>query len=357
MLTGGSLDDLAGLASYWALAETLSNRSESVADYSPVVFQINDQRGKPIGGCEVQIDGLKRWNTLHAKTKSNGKIILLDTLDGVRHGSEKELTLRLRPPQRQVWTTHQIRVHAQSGTPHVVQLQHYRAEAPQKMDLAFVIDTTGSMGDELKYCQVEIQGIARAIARRFPNVQQRYALVVYRDRGDDYVVHKYDFTDSLQAFERTLSQCSASGGGDYPEAVERGLEAAGQLQWQSGNVARVCFHLADAPPHDRAIERTFKAVSALRTQGVALYPVAASGVDKLAEWTMRTEALMTGSNYLFLTDDAGVGNPHATPTAGRFDVETLKELMIRMAVQELTGFKLSSRRGEVLRTAWGEDGP
>ena len=57
------------------------------------------------------------------------------------------------------------------------------AERPQRLDLALVIDTTGSMGDELEYLKTEIDSIVARLRETFPNVDQRYALIVYRDRG------------------------------------------------------------------------------------------------------------------------------------------------------------------------------
>ena len=56
-----------------------------------------------------------------------------------------------------------------------------------------MIDTTGSMGDEIDYLKVEVRDIAARIAADFPNVAQRWALIVYRDDGDEYVVRSFDF--------------------------------------------------------------------------------------------------------------------------------------------------------------------
>ena len=75
----------------------------------------------------------------------------------------------------------------------------------------------------------------------------------------------------------------------------------------------------------------------LRVGGVAIYPVAASGVAAEAELIMRTAALQTLSQYLFLTDDSGVGNAHAEPHIPCYHVERLDQAMIRMVANELSG--------------------
>ena len=93
------------------------------------------------------------------------------------------------------------------------------------------------MTDELSYLTAEFADITSAIAAAFPDAQQRWALVVYRDTpdtdpNDDYVVKSYDFTSDMQAFAATVRAQSAANGGDYPESPELGLEQMQQLTWR-----------------------------------------------------------------------------------------------------------------------------
>jgi hypothetical protein len=218
------------------------------------------------------------------------------------------------------------------------------------LDLAFVIDTTGSMGDEIRYLQAELQTIAGALSREYPGVSRRYALVVYRDDGDAYVVRSFDFTPDLAQFQRSLNQQSAGGGGDTPEAPEQALAAANQLSWRDGPTARVMFWVADAPHH---VGREAKMVSAFAGAvglGVHIYPVAASGTDDLAEFSMRTAAQVTGGRYLFLTDDSRIGNTHKEPRIPCYYVTSLQAAMTRMIETELTGVRIEPAAGEIIRT-------
>ncbi len=210
-------------------------------------------------------------------------------------------------------------------------------ELPRQLDLALVIDTTGSMGDELNYLKVEIDHIAAEVHERFPNVDQRFGLILYRDQGDEYVTRSFDFTPSLADFRRTLAAQSANGGGDYPEAMHLALEQSTQLSWRGAGAARVVFLVADAPPHAQFAQRTLDAVQKLRRAGVTVFPVASSGVKEQAEFIMRAVAFLTQGRYLFLTDHSGVGNPHAKPDAASYSVEKLDQLMIRMIAQKLSG--------------------
>ncbi|MDA0283105.1 MAG: VWA domain-containing protein [Planctomycetota bacterium] len=214
------------------------------------------------------------------------------------------------------------------------------SELPAQLDLALVIDTTGSMGDELEYLKQEISRIVARTEQLFPNVRQRFALILYRDDGDRYVTRNFDFTDSLTEFQRTLSAQHAGGGGDYPEAMHAALEQASELSWQDRNTARMVFLVGDAPPHGRHLQRTFDAVQKLRQRDVAIFPIAGSGTRDEAEFTLRTAAFLTMGKYLFLTDHSGIGLPHAAPHAPSYNVEWLSSVMLRMIASELTGREL-----------------
>ncbi len=211
---------------------------------------------------------------------------------------------------------------------------------PGGLDVALVIDTTGSMGDELEYLKVELRGIAQTIAKEFPDVEQRWGLVVYRDQGDDYVTLRSDFR-GIEGFITALGSHTAGGGGDTPEAMHAALEESSALAWRSDDAtARVVFVVADAPTHPGEEARRFAgAVKQHRAAGTAIYPVAASGVDPQAEAQLRVAAHATGGQYIFLTDHSGVGDHHAAPKVDQFKVETLETAMKRMIRLELGSAK------------------
>lgn len=209
---------------------------------------------------------------------------------------------------------------------------------PRALDVALVIDTTGSMGDELEYLKVELREIAREIAETNPGVSQRWGLVAYRDHGDAYVTHTEDFRD-IDSFVERLGRQSAGGGGDYPEAMDEAALASAQLSWRAdSSTARMVFLVADAPSHaGQAAQRFARAVEQHRDAKTAIYPVASSGVRDEAEAQMRYAAKVTGGQYIFLTDHSGVGSAHAKPHVDKFEVETLHDVMERMISLELGG--------------------
>ncbi len=208
----------------------------------------------------------------------------------------------------------------------------------QELDVALVVDTTGSMGDELEYLKVEFSALHRTILQHYPNSAQRWALLLYRDEGDLYVTRPLDFTDSAADFQASLDAQSSDGGGDEPEATDQALAEAATLSWRtSDDVARVMLWVADAPHHAERAQQMADAVLAVKDAGIHVYPVASSGANPLAELTMRQTAQLTAGRYLFLTDDSGIGNAHAEPTIPCYLVRLLADSVLRVVDAEMTG--------------------
>ncbi len=223
--------------------------------------------------------------------------------------------------------------------------------ARETLDVAFVVDTTGSMGDEIRYLQAEFTQISNTIQVTYPNADARWSLIVYRDLGDEYVTKVFDFTSDAASFRASLVAQSAGGGGDIPEAPDVALTDMAELDWRTeATTARLAFWVADAPHHDGDEGALASAVSAAEALDVHIYPVASSGIDELTELTMRSAAQLTGGRYLFLTDDSGVGGPHKEPTIPCYFVTKLDSAILRMVDIELTGIYREPPAAEIIRT-------
>jgi hypothetical protein len=243
-----------------------------------------------------------------------------------------------------------------AGTPAFAASEHASAHddqqdvARQRLDVSLVIDTTGSMTDEIVYLQTEFDALSATIEAQYPDAEQRWSLVVYRDTTDEYIVRWFDFRDDPQEFRTKLAEQAAEGGGDYPEAADQALEIANQLTWRSDDdVARLIFWVADAPHHEEHADALADAVRDARTQGIHIYPVASSGVDALTEFSMRSTAQLTGGRYIFLTDDSGVGDPHIEPTIPCYFVTKLDDAILRMVDIELSGEHREPEASEIIR--------
>jgi len=125
------------------------------------------------------------------------------------------------------------------------------ASANPRVEVAFVLDTTGSMSGLIAGAKQKIWSIANQLASGQPTPEVRMALIGYRDRGDAYVTKRRDLTDDIDAVYAELQALTADGGGDTPESVNQALhEAVTGLSWSQGqDVYRVIFLVGDAPPH------------------------------------------------------------------------------------------------------------
>jgi von Willebrand factor type A domain len=124
------------------------------------------------------------------------------------------------------------------------------APARPRVEVAFVLDTTGSMGGLIEGAKRRIWSIARRIGEGRPRPDLRIALVGYRDLGDAYVTQVHPFTSDMDEVYRSLSSFRAEGGGDTPEHVSAALRAAvDSLPWSGPRALKVIFLVGDAPPH------------------------------------------------------------------------------------------------------------
>lgn len=215
-----------------------------------------------------------------------------------------------------------------------------------ELDLMLMVDTTGSMSDELRYLQEELEDVVKRVSNEDKALSINISVNFYRDETDDYVVLDFDFNkDIIKSLQQLKSQ-KADGGGDYPEAVHEALNnAINEHQWRNDAV-KLCFLVLDAPPHSESEISGINAqiqnyIQDAACEGIRIIPVASSGVDTETEFLLRSFALMTGGTYVFLTDHSGVGNSHLEPTIGEYEVEALNELMIRV-ISEYCGLEYVS---------------
>ncbi|MBO4419869.1 MAG: VWA domain-containing protein, partial [Oscillospiraceae bacterium] len=201
------------------------------------------------------------------------------------------------------------------------------APAQTGMQIMFIVDTTGSMGDEIAYLQKDFS----AIAERVGNTGVTWSVNFYRDEGDEYVTRTNGFTSDIADVQAKINAEYADGGGDTPEAVAEILTACltSRTDWDENSV-KLAFLIFDAPPHDGKDAALRAAVNAAAEKGVHLIPVVASNADRETELFGRALAILTGGTYVFLTDDSGIGDSHLEPIVGSYTVELLQDLIVRI---------------------------
>ena len=274
---------------------------------------------------EVEQDGRR----FQARTDGDGIVRLFP---GLAHHRLREGAFTVTPrggaPARLAYSRRSFR-HGARPVLEVNQPLAARVHRPV-LEIGFMIDATGSMGDEMTYIQTELRDIIGRVQPLGAPFDVRIAVVYYRDRGDEFVTRVQPFTDDVDATVAFLSATPADGGGDTPEEMNAAFRETMQQGWSEEPAARMLFVVADAPPHEYA-DATYTYQDALADasrRGIAIFPLASSGIDRSTEYLMRAIAVATGGKYIFLTDDSGIGNPHLTPETP-FQVEPLNDLMVR----------------------------
>lgn len=128
-------------------------------------------------------------------------------------------------------------------------------------DIAFVIDTTGSMFDDIDAIKASASNIIDAIFdSELGFLNSRIAVVGYNDPATNTFL---SFTDQPKIADRktaalnAINSISVGGGGDFPEAVNAGLIRAlsgGAGEWREEAAARRIILFGDAPPNDTYLQ-------------------------------------------------------------------------------------------------------
>jgi VWA domain-containing protein len=182
------------------------------------------------------------------------------------------------------------------------------AIAKPAVEVAFVLDTTGSMGGLIEGAKRKIWSIATAIVDSNPDADIRMGLVAYRDIGDDYVTRKVDLTRDIQDLYASLLELKARGGGDWPESVNEALDVAvNKLQWTAGSDARrIVFLVGDAPPHmDYAQDTKYPLTLAVAKQKDIIVNAVLAGNAADTERVWRDIAQNGNGRFIPIPQDGG----------------------------------------------------
>jgi Mg-chelatase subunit ChlD len=328
-ITAGEWNDLVN----WGFWNTLNLKSEFSTHATYWWYNLRNrvsvhvtQQGTPQVDAQVELlgsDGRVLWT---ARTDNQGNAHLWPSV--VSDGQSSTSGLRARVGSQ---VFEDIKVNSQGGTNDLAISSG--SGSPDAIDVAFVVDATGSMGDELDYLKEELKDVIASVRSQNANTAINTGSVYYRDQSDLFVTRVSGFTTNIDQTVRFVSEQSAGGGGDYPEAVHTALDVSlNSLNWSNSAKARIMFIVLDAPPHydTTIVNKIHELVRAASAKGVRIIPVACSGVNKQTEFLLRYMAIATGGTYVFVTDDSGIGGSHLVASVGDYKVEFLNSLMVRL---------------------------
>jgi|GEM_PF-4555656 len=166
---------------------------------------------------------------------------------------------------------------------------------PPTIDVVILLDSTGSMADEILAIKSHIQNIVKDTTSGSPQPVVRIGIVTYRDHlpeDNSYVYKQFDLTRDIDGLMDELHDIDARGGGDGPEAVADGLHVAvNKMDW-SDNAEKIIFLIGDAPPHgvgnsgDSSFQQGcpvgydyLEEVESAVELGITIYTIGCSGIE------------------------------------------------------------------------------
>jgi len=321
-LRAGSVDDNAAFSDYLKYRDEFRRLGIRVHDIDISVrhvVTVVDEAGQPLLGATVTAGDQE------VRTGPDGRALLFGDIGGA--------TVR--------WGESQAPVEfSQDSRDHRVTLPVHRPEGRAKLDVLFLIDTTGSMGDEIDRLKDSVRSVAERISGLPGKADLRLGMTVYRDRGDLFVTRTFDFTSSVDVFKAALAEVRAAGGGDTPEDLNAGLhQAVTAPAWRGDDTVKLMFLIADAPPHlDYQDGPDYAAdVRAAARRGIKIMPIASSGLDDQGEYVFRQLAQITMARFTFLTYGADGVSPgdHTDHHVSDYAVLALDDLVVRLVSDEL----------------------
>jgi Mg-chelatase subunit ChlD len=338
-LTAGQVDDNARFQEYLDYLRRHRGEAAIPMDVSQRLFlKVLDGEQKPVAGATVRLyDGQRK--VYEGQTVSDGRVLFFPTL------ADATQLRGLRAVVNRGNSAVEAQVNMAGPEQTIVMADLKDNTGPVALDLVFLLDATGSMGDEIAEIKATVASIARRIEQLPGSTAPRFGLVAFRDQGDDYVTRSWDFTGDTGQFGVNLANVTAGGGGDTPESVNAGLyEAINLPGWadnSSGRHLRMIVLVGDAPPHldypnDHQYPDLLREAVA---KGIKIFPIGASNLDSAGEYVFRQFAQFTMGQFVFLTYENGVsGEPGPSTThdvPSDFTVQNLDSLVVRLVQGEV----------------------
>jgi len=212
------------------------------------------------------------------------------------------------------------------------------------VDILFVLDTTGSMGEEINRLKKTIEIINLNISSLSSKPEVRFGMVLYRDRKDNYETKVIQLTENLDDFINNLRRVGAGGGGDTPEDLQSALkDSIKKINWNPDGI-RIGFVITDAPPHlNYGQEYTYvNAATDAKKRAIKFFSIGTGGLDLSGEYVLRQIAQFTYGKYIFLTygekgeSKGGRAGSVSHHTGSNYQTDKLEAIIIRIAKEEIS---------------------
>ncbi|HNN82308.1 MAG TPA: VWA domain-containing protein, partial [Leptospiraceae bacterium] len=299
-----------------------------------IIFFVKDKNSRSIPNASIQILANNKELTT-GTTYSDGSFLFFPSL----YNDVYKFKARITKDNSKT----EIEFDRQGARTKEVILDYPQAKENEvPVDIVFVMDTTGSMGEEIQRLKSTIEIINLNLTGNSKN-EIRFGMVLYRDKKEEYVTKVIPLTNDLENFKKELNKVSAGGGGDYPEDLQSALkDTIKEIDWRK-NAVKLTFIITDAPPHlDYKQEYTYiSAMKEASERGIKLYSIGTGGLDINGEYVLRQISQFTNSKYIFLTygekgeSEGGASGSVSHHTGANFPTDKLETIVIRFAKEEI----------------------
>ncbi len=312
-----------------------------------IQIKVVDAAGKPVPNTEISVSSNSE-SLASGKTYSDGSFLFFPS-------EYRADIFRYQATIAYMQQSQKLAIDRQGPREIVVRLGQQRTvPQPLPLDVLFVLDTTGSMGKEIERLKKIIEIINLNLASLSSKPQVRFGMVLYRDRGDEYVTRLIPLTSDLDAFQTELNKIQAAGGGDIPEDLQSALaDAVQKVGWNRDGI-RLAFVITDAPPHlDYGQKYTYAGAAAdAKKQGIKIFSVGTGGLNLAGEYVLRQIAQYTSGRYIFLTygeqgeSEGGAPGSVSHHTGDKFQTDKLETIIIQFAKEEINNVLGAGRESD-----------
>lgn len=214
-ITAGEWSDL----NNWQYWKDLKNNQEFTKELKHWGFQLNhrlsfavkNKAGLPVIDVKLVLKDGEGTNIWSAKTDNKGKAELWITpFETSTDPSLDNCSVWINGSRiNQALKTYEEGVN-------MVELRSPQT-APNNVEIAFIVDATGSMSDELEFLKDDLKNIIQKVEKSGSNLDISTSSVFYRDEQDEYLVKSSGFTTNIDNTLAFINEQSAAGGGDFPK--------------------------------------------------------------------------------------------------------------------------------------------
>jgi hypothetical protein len=331
-LRAGSVDDNARFADYLAYRDDFAKEDLHTEDFDISerhIFTVTTTKGEPVIGADIAILDQQGNKVSELRTYADGRALWFPRTTDV--GDAQDFTAVVSKGSASTSVDFD-----RNSLDHAVTLDADPSFSPPELDVEFLVDATGSMGDEIAQLKASLEGISARIEALPAHPDVRFALTIFRDHGDEFLTRTWNFSNDIAGFQKAIADVQADGGADYPEDVQQGLhDAIVKPSWREPGAVKLVFLIGDAPPHLNYQDDphyTDDIVTAAQ-QGIKIESLAASGLNDQGEFIWRQLAEATLGQFLFLTYGPDDSTPHHV---SGYTADNLDDLVVRLINNELS---------------------